>query len=58
VEALANQGDGEAIRRAGDELQAACLQLEREVCERRRVCDISADQTPSKEVNAATIAGC
>jgi two-component system, sensor histidine kinase and response regulator len=36
VEALANQGQGEAIRRAGDQLQAACVQLEREVGERRR----------------------
>src|SRR5262249_25590678 len=36
VEALANQGQGEAIRRAGDQMQAACVQLEREVGERRR----------------------
>jgi PAS domain S-box-containing protein len=36
VEVLANQGQREAIRRAGDQLQAACVQLEREVRERRR----------------------
>jgi PAS domain S-box-containing protein len=35
VEALAKQGQREAIRRAGDQLQAACAQLERQVGERR-----------------------
>jgi hypothetical protein len=43
VEALAKLGDSEAIRRAEDELQAACVVLERQVCERRRTIGILAD---------------
>jgi PAS domain S-box-containing protein len=44
VEALANQGEGEAIRRAGDQLLSACKLLECEVAERRRTLEISADR--------------
>jgi PAS domain S-box-containing protein len=36
LETLANQGEGAAVRRAMDQLKAACVQLEREVGERRR----------------------
>jgi CheY-like chemotaxis protein len=43
VEALAKLRDSEAISRTGDELQAACKMLERQVCERRRTIGISAD---------------
>src|SRR5262249_10855927 len=42
-EALAKLGDREAIRRAEGELQAACVMLERQVCERRRTIGILAD---------------
>src|SRR5262249_45786220 len=42
-EALANLEDCEAIRRAEGELQAACVMLERQVCERRRTMGILSD---------------
>jgi CheY-like chemotaxis protein len=42
-EYLAKLGDSEAVRRAEGELQAACVMLERQVCERRRTIGILAD---------------